>query len=597
MNHNLLSLPLHLFLFVGPCALALAQAQPNPRIVPRHPFAVELPELGRMFGIPGMDCAYGFLGIHPIGDCNNDSLADWIIPRRRCDTSVNGTTPEDLLLYKGVRGRLPATEDRLRIGPTEIGSSVKFLAAGDWDGDTHLDIAMSMKVFGDTSFGEPNTIGLSHVVILWGNAEGSYGVDDTTRLENGTVGWLTPGGGYTHDFNHDGVDDLLLVGIRGFQDGEVKRTMPGMQVFLGGARWGNEYGRRSDWGCWSWPVGELSFVDQDADGLTDFIFTHNTGSSQDFGAVRIIYGTQGVIIDTANVVEVSLAPANGKHSLLADISGDKVPELLVNTGGQETLKAYIGLKGQRITEQFGSGDEPPHPGEDVWWGKPWAAIPLPNKLHDGWAAAGWEDILNLGDGGLDGVGDAWTFTVPDIIFYNGGRFFDSLYDGWINIPCGGGTALEVLGDIDGSGKRTIALGYLCNGTQGIKFVQASDSVPKTGRFRQLPPGTDTVSAVASSEWRVASGLGVQVFPNPANGAVRIIWRRGDPPRRAGSETRGNGDASIAVRDMLGQEVITIMVPAYRGEAVWNAARTFSGTYLITVTIGDVSETAEVIIQR
>lgn len=575
--------------------LAPCRAQSIDRIVPRHPDAIELPELGRM---TCERCGFGN-GVYALGDINHDSLADFCAVRRFSD-SASGQSVNELRVYKGVRGGLPGIESYQRVGPREVGSSIEFLAVGDWNGDTHRDILLTEKVLGDTSFGNTNGFGVVRLVVWWGNTEGQYRVDDTTRLQNGTVGWGTPDRVFSIDLDRNGVEDLLLLDAKGFADGVVV-DLADLQVFFGelNRRWGREISARAEWEWWDAPnvtqftvlARRFQIIDQDSDGFVDVVMYQDANSNLEESWVKIIYGKEGIIIDTSNMVTIDLAPATGKYALLADISGDKVPELLVNTGGEETLKAYIGLKGQRIAEQFGSGNEPSHPGEEVWWGKPWAAIPLPAKLHDGWAASGWSDIYDFGDGGQDGVGDVWVTTVPDIVFYNGGNKFDSLYDGWINIPCGGATALTVLGDIDGSGKQTIAMGILCNGTGGIRFLQPSERVPTGGKFRQLPPGTDTpVSGVPSGQWGVERSLDVHAVPNPASGEVRILWRGDDKKRK-------NGDATIAVHDMLGQPVTTFSVPDHQGETVWDASKTFDGAYFITVTVGEASETTRIVIQR
>ena len=213
------------------------------QVVPRHPYAKELPELGRMIGILGEDCLFGEK-IYPIGDCNGDSLSDWILSRRRCDTTIDGKTPEELLLYKGEPGRLPDVKNRLRIGPSEIGAKMKFLAAGDWDGINGTDLAVTISLFGDTSQGGAG-FDLHRVVIFWNDGGGNYSVSDTTRIPNihgGNDLWL--GGGnesVVHDYNHDGVEDVLLDIGGSYRSGEWDYT-PRRYLFLGcaGERWGKD---------------------------------------------------------------------------------------------------------------------------------------------------------------------------------------------------------------------------------------------------------------------------------------------------------------------------------------------------------------------
>ena len=568
------------------------------QVVPYHPYAKELPELGRMIGILGEDCLFGEK-IYPIGDCNGDSLSDWILSRRRCDTTIDGKTPEELLLYKGEPGRLPDVENRLRIGPSEIGAKMKFLAAGDWDGINGTDLAVTISLFGDTSQGGAG-FDLHRVVIFWNDGGGNYSVSDTTRIPNvhgGNDLWL--GGGnesLVHDYNHDGVEDVLLDIGGSYRSGEWDYT-PRRYLFLGcaGERWGKDgKGVEASLEWWSPPPGKTALLDQDVDGYLDMIFYHNTSRVADSGSIRIIYGREGVILDTGKVVEVSLAPANGKYALFADITGDRVPELLVNAGGEERLKAYVGFKGQRVEEQFGSGEEPGNPGEEIWWGKPWASIPLPGALHDAWANAGWSRIYDFGDGGLDGVGDVWVYTVPDIICYQGGKTFDSIYDGWIRVPCGGGGTVQVIGNAFGHNIPVIAVSYRCDTESGIKFTESTKELPTTGRVRRLPPGTDTPdTSMSVSNQPSAIGpqesLGLAVHPNPSSGEVVVSWGKG---------TRGQGDkAIIRITDLLGQEVLSAEIPVYERRFLWDASDLPNGIYYGVLTTDEVTETRHIRIQR
>ena len=567
-------------------------AQPERRIVPRHDFAVELPELGRMVGLEG-DGLFGDK-VYPVGDVNNDGLHDWILTRNNRDTMIDGKNPSELLLYLGVEGGVPDVADRIRIGPSEIGVNQWFMAAGDWDGDSKVDIATVAQFFRDTTFGPSNGKPGAHLVIWWGDGTGVYSEEDTTHLENGMDAWVDPDEGFSVDLNEDGVEDLILSDVKGFLNKEVTYDAL-VQVWIGSRdeRFGRELPRRSTWQWWSPPresrlnvFHRTQWIDQDVDGHLDFVWYTDGRGGGVHGTISIIYGTPDHILDTANIVSNSLDSAWGKYALFADITGDRVPELLVNTGGQEALKAYVGFKGQRLLEQYGLGNEPGHPGEDVWWGKPWATIPLPGQLHDGWATSGWSPVYNLGDGGLDGIGDFWVSTTPDVVCYNGGERLDSLYDAWINVPGGIGTAQYVvnLGDITGQGYPTFAVEM--GSPVGVKYVQPTHDVPTTGKYRYLPPGTENPDSYVSEDRRETGGsFGLAVRPNPTSGNVQIEW------------TSQRGKATVSVSDQVGQVIYREKVDALLGALVWNASRTFGGSYWVTIEIDGKTETRKIQIQR
>ena len=566
-------------------------AQPERRIVPRHDWAIELPELGRMTGAPG-DCNFGEK-IIPIGDCNNDSLADWLVLRRRCDTTFIGRPPNDLLLYKGVRGGLPSHEDRVRIGPEEVAVELRFIAAGDWNGDSYGDLAIKITPMIKDSITNPIGYGVGTFVIWWGNERGEYSLGDTTHVTIAADGWLGPQVGWSWDIDRDGVDDLLVDGVSGLLQGEIDQSMPPTQIYFGarGKRWGREIDALWDWGWWSMVPGRLEIIDQDADGFDDLVFYDNVSSSNKTGGIRIIYGTEEHIIDTASVVDVRYDSAWGKVSLLRDITGDGVRELILNTGGQERLKVFIGFKGQRIVEQYGSGNEPAHPGEAVWWGKPWASVPLPGLLHDGWDAAGGSLLFDLGDADLDGVDDIWVYSVPDMIVYRGAYFLDSLYDAWIRMNNTG--SLAVLGDIDGSSIPTIIYTDLKASPVSLRFLQPSTDVPRTGRYRALPPGTEPPSTSVRPTDRTlvdSHAITVSSRPNPGRDEIVIEWSL--PQGYSPTES-----LQLQITDMLGQEVLSTTLLRSQTEFHWNATQTFAGTYSVTISSDSAVGSTTIILRK
>ena len=572
-----------------------ASAQPGRRIVPRHPAAIELPELGRMIGPHGV-FHFG-ANVYPVEYGNSDSIGDFLVSLTVSDTTIGKEYPKELWFYKGRKGMVPSVSDRLRLGPTEIGSDTKFIACGDWDGDGYSDICTSISLYGDTTRTGSTGIQLSSMVVWWGNAEGNYSVEDTSHLELEAIDeFLRPNEGFARDLDHDGHSDLMISGIAGFDDGRIIEPAP-VQVWLGMShrRWGRDRKATSDWSWWKpkrearyWTFPRVEWIDQDADGYLDMILSNDAVSGADTGKIRVIYGKPGVIVDTGNIVELSFENASGKLSKLIDITGDNVPELILNCGHDEELKVYVGLHGQRIQDQFGSGNEPAVPNDPQWWGKPWATIPLVGQLHDGWAPSGWSKIFDFGDGGLDGVGDVWVYSVPDFICYNGGGRFDSLYDGWITRAGTAVTSYKVVGNVDGTGRRAIAVGFDYIGELrpgGIAFFLPSVDIPETGVFRNLPPGTGKpISSIKESD---RGSFGLIATPNPPSGTVSIHWDIQLP---------GIGTPTVIITDVLGQHVLERQIESGT-EFEWNTEKSFGGIYYVSLIIDDHVETTSVLLRR
>src|SRR5690606_13204559 len=103
----------------------------------------------------------------------------------------------------------------------------------------------------------------------------------------------------------------------------------------------------------------------------------------------------------------------------------------------------------------------------------------------------------------------------------------------------------------------------------VAFYQPSTEVPPTGKYRYMPPGTGTPETgvdVEDTEYRLTGAFGLQVYPNPSSGIVRLSWR--PTP----------GIAKILVSDQLGQTVTRFEADAGPGEAEWDASQTFGGVY-------------------
>jgi hypothetical protein len=175
------------------------------------------------------------------------------------------------------------------------------------------------------------------------------------------------------------------------------------------------------------------------------------------------------------------------------------------------MKVFIGLRGQRLKGQYGDGHEAGHPGEERWWGRPWAEVWQPHRINANWFASE-HVVADLGDGNLDGIDDIWCMSWPYLLCYSGGEMLDSLVDGLLDLrPGSGPSSLVRLGDIDGSGRNAVAINYdmVPHGSPnpfpgGIIFMVPSRGVPSSGTPRRLPEGTGrpTVGVEEPKPWPV-----------------------------------------------------------------------------------------------
>lgn len=532
--------------------------------------------------------------IYAVGDVNHDGLQDWIVGHIRCDSlmTINGTlyTAEEILLYKGVRGGVPRVESGERIGVNEYGARTDFLASGDWDGDGNVDIACRVQIYGDTSYGNVEGYSTSSLLVFWGNVSGHYSIDDTSHLYGGANQWLSICKSLCSDFDQDGIDDLLVWGCggKGFEHGSQLRDIARLQLFRGHdhQRWGKEGVESiSSWGKWGLPpCSNLALLDHDGDGNVDIVLYDNPNSGL-YAGVSVLYGNTHGLPDTNDLQTIDLSAAPGYAVLLADVTGDGIPELQAFTGLSEqsnSVKVYIGLKGQRLIEQFGGGNDAPQPDSVRWWGRPWADIVLPHRIDQRWFMS-QRALLDYGDGNLDGVGDIWAYSWPYLLCYTSGGRLDSLVDGILDTrPAIQPGANAVLGDIDGTGRRVLAFGD----GNAVVFFSGSRDVPSDGRSRRLPEGTGPmVGSVAPDALQSDDSLILTVVPNPVRGEINLHWNGGE--RAAGT---------ITISDMTGRELRRIAVAAGDHQASLQAADLPAGSYFMTIIINHQAATTTVLLR-
>jgi hypothetical protein len=584
---------------------AIVHAQPqrcrdglDPFNDPRNQDVICLPEVGRMSATlqcerPDYQQENFGQQIIPLGDIDGDSLADWIIGRVRCDTSTfvfYFRYPVQLLLFNGKRGELPQQENGIRIGLSEFFSSCKVVGVGDWDADNHGDIVMLTEVYGDTSSGNVGAnYDLRQLVVFWGQSNGGYTVSDTTRLSNSrTNNWLIYNSATTVDVDHDSVSDLIVLGGAGVEAGKVVATAP---IFLyrghKGKRWGRDgVPHSADWRWWNPPpMNTLSSGDQDGDGYSDIFLINNAEPS--IGTASVLYGrNDGRMPDTTSVETVDLLIANGKTSLFMDVTGDNIPELLVTSGSENRIKVFAGLKGQRLKEQYGPGHASLDTASPHWWKRPWAEIWEPAKFGGSWPGS-YDLLYDLGDVDLDGIGDIVGFNGPWLTVYHTGNRLDSLIDAMVDCRAAGGglddkpKEVAVLGDIDGSGIPTIAVGI-----NDVLYVKPSKDMPRNGRGRMLPDGTGpaTVEQVQQPD---RNAIQLRAMPNPANEEVQLMW----------NTTFLSGTAIITVTSPTGEEIASYRSTASGGHYIWRTEGIADGTYFLTLVTEHQRATAQVVLHH
>jgi hypothetical protein len=358
----------------------------------------------------------------------------------------------------------------------------------------------------------------------------------------------------------------------------VSIETPHLHIFAGAPaqRWGRDGRDRHP--VWSdqnvWTNRNMVVIDQDGDGALDFAFHHdNSGPT---GHVEIVYGRVGDWPDSTSVEGIELTIANGHYSLFSDITGDNVPELLVNTGSEELIRIYAGAPGQRLKDQYGSGYDPPLPNRG-FWRRPWVELALPYKIDPSWPWAGWGGLLDLGDANHDGIADIWLYCEPNLICYTTGKYLDELVDAVIPVPGTEFISAANVGDISGSGRPALAVGYdwiphayVNPFPGGVMFVRTDTSFVTSNRTaRRLPVRTSEVAATAGDE-----RSGMTVYPNPARERVTVMW---------GEQTRG--EVRLSVVDVLGREHAVTVVDAIANRAVLDLHALPAGSYRVIIRNG------------
>ena len=527
--------------------------------------------------------------IYSVGDVNGDHLNDWVVEHDRVDTLVNGLLPYEVYLYMGNTSGVPKAQEGMRIGPDEVGSVTKFLCAGHFDSDPYVDLVVSVYIFGDTTDG--NTIeSPNYVVVYWGNEQGMYTNSDTSHLLNPYRLWF---GIYDAGVVHrsGGQSDMLILRGGGTILQGVRRKTPSVHVFELpiNRRWGYDgESRLPSWQFWNPPFAEKMVIsDHDGDGFDDVVLIHQ--DLVDSVKLYTIYGNRTRYFDTISIESISLERANGRVAEITDITGDGIPDLIVNAGSQELVKIFIGRRGHRLKEQYGTGIDPPDIPGGRPFARPWAEIKLPYSLDPTrWGRIGFEPLWDIGDIGNDGIADVVVAARPYMYVYSTGKYSDSYIDATLAVPNDGVNALTYaarLGDIDGSGRDAIAVSY-GYAPGGIAFFHTSKCVEDAGGNEvPLPPGTGRPTTSVEETPLLSSTpsrkITVDITPNPSTSSVHVTW----PTTRR---------AHVSLTDAFGNECARWITSENSLELDlrgWSR-----GVYLVRVDVGGTIGVAQVVVR-
>ncbi|MBL7987578.1 MAG: T9SS type A sorting domain-containing protein [Chlorobi bacterium] len=569
---------------------ATAQTPPK-RIDPRNPDAGTLQMIAQHV-LTGCKPGIGNLTgeIHPLGKLSTAGPVAWLLDRVRCDTTFGDASkqPRDLLLVRAVDGAIPPLDSAERIGASELGSVTEFVCASDLDGNGHQDLICTVRQLNDTSFGPSVGYEYGKLVIFWSSSKGKYSIADTTQVSNGTQAWFGPDKGISGDFDNDGIGDGLVLYASGLVNGTpITKGLPGGYLLHGGHRWsGEEQSNKEVLGWWSVPsqerVSSIEYLDADCDGWKDLVFFNTTSAA---GSISICYGRPNAFPDTNNIQTVTLPRDTGWPTLLTDVTGDGVPELIVAATFYDQILVFAGKAGQRLLEQYGSGNDSLDRAQGRFPTRPWVRLWMPSHLHDGWFKS--ISTYDLGDVSGDGAKEIWTISHPYLLGYVTGTKLDSLVD----VLADAGDYRQNIGLIDGSRSSIICIGY----RDGRVTYQRAVGVPQTwGSEYRLPHDTGyrcqyAASAVASpaeapsteNSWQL------QVVPQPAHGHATIHWN-----------TEQTADTLyLTIHDVLGRQVWQTTIPEGQSSIEWNTANLVGGVYTITLANSQHATTITTLIQQ
>jgi len=471
-----------------------------------------LPEIARRTG--GLHCdlgraeAYG-MSVHMIEPGRLDTRPRWVVEHILCDTVV---TAKELLMYEGGADTIPNVMAASRIGPREINSFTSFLTSADLDSDGYTDLVCAIRIIGDTAFGNQDYY-ISRVVVFWGQSDGRFTLADTSHVPPVGLLWIgIPRGAAQLETVNDSTRLLIIASLGDYGGNNMVTPAPPLRIFTlrRGERWGrNGVPCRPVWTMWNRPPvlheGGVQVLDHDGDGAVDVALYFQGDPFAEASYVSVLYSGEDGYPDSTSVQTVHLLGAGGRASLLEDITGDGVPELIVHGGGAEVLKIFIGIRGRRLVEQYGTGADAERPGEAEWWGRPWATLRLPRAFGTGWGSS-FRWIYRLGDGDGDGIADIWCAGTDNyLLCYTTGEWLDEYADGIVDLLPGGLYDSGIYAMSDYPSSYAYGAG-LVRGSQGTKIVSTTANVRYLGIDTLLPHARKRVHRLPEGTGKPASGV-------------------------------------------------------------------------------------------
>ena len=519
---SLLSLPL-LYLPLLLIVLFSMPSSMSGQVDPRNRDWVELP---RIFLLDGDSLRNDTItsgqqvDVYPLGDIDHSGTDDFAV--RAHVRRLNGDRNTRLLIYKGYGPRIdPNSIEPDVLALPEFLSRVKLVAVGDWDGDSYIDLCVDVRLESDTSGGNKGGFWIFRTVIFWNDGTGHYSIGDTSRLQHiPELGTDIMGGfdAVVFDYSGDGVDDLLFQGGDPLVNNQ-RVDAPDMYLYYGGKgrRWGRNGARSTpDWHWWTVPEHDrVQLIDQDCDNRPDLALV----DAFYLNAIYVYYGGSDYddhgVPDTNDVEVIYLKGVNGNgasrqggiSALFQDITSDGIVDLTV-AAEDAWFRTYVGEPGRRITEIYGTGNDPADPDGGYPNRRPWALTPMPSRLMSGWSTP--SRLYPMGDVNNDGYNDLWTAVNRKVVVYSTGPEFDALIDGHYDY---GGEIDNVIriGDLTGSGVTMYAL---LNSIAISSIVQifSATAVPNSGVRHPIPAGHSTTGLTPN---RCNSTVGVKVEPKTA----------------------------------------------------------------------------------